>query len=521
MTREAAPERRPRMSGAQAPGPPTRRRPGTRRRSSSAALVRIEARHLARSPLLWLGAALGAALVALELSWYLPALAGDDVIVYRSGALMISGGALLAGAWAALRDRVAGTADLVAVTPTAPRRPWRARLAGVAVAAAGVFAVAFAAGLAVSVARGGRGTPDLRLLADGMLVAVLGGLVGVAVGRSSGSRLLSVLAAPVWVALSMLVGGQGQTEAPLTVQNLAPVLFLLNRSAAYGFLPDPLWPHLGYLLGLTVLAGALLVALGARGEPRLALKPVLAVAAVGLILAGAAGSRLLALPDALLVLGPDRGTWKPVQGDLWIATEAVTQDPGWSFPTDGHARSCLGDATLSVCVYPAYGQRLARSIHQTVAPVAAAFTGLPGVPTRVRMVPIGDAACGDGEVQVGEPRVREPSTMSDQQIRFHHIRLYLDCALGIGRGHHPADPHPGGEARAVVSSWALLASGVLTRQDLAREAEEGPLSSRAAAAAALAMAELPPDRVRAELAPVWERLRAGTLPAAELPGQRP
>jgi hypothetical protein len=42
-----------------------------------------------------------------------------------------------------------------------------------------------------------------------------------------------------------------------------------------------------------------------------------------------------------------------------------------------------------------------------------------------------------------------------------------------------------------------------------------------ALAPALAMAELPVDRVRAELAPLWERLRAGTLPVSELPGQRP
>jgi hypothetical protein len=35
------------------------------------------------------------------------------------------------------------------------------------------------------------------------------------------------------------------------------------------------------------------------------------------------------------------------------------------------------------------------------------------------------------------------------------------------------------------------------------------------------MAELPPGQVRAELARLWERLRAGTLPVSELPGQRP
>ena len=485
----------------------------------AAALVRIEARHLARSPLLWLGVALGAALVAPEMSWYLPALAGDDVIVYRGGGLLISGGALLAGAWAALRDRATGVAELVAVTPTAPWRPWRARLAGVAVAVAGVFAVAFAAGLAVSVARGGRGSPDFRLLADGLLAVVLGGWVGVAVGRLTSSRMVAVLAAPVWVSLSMLVGGQGQTEAPLTVQNLAPVLFLQNRSAAYGFLPDPLWPHLGYLLGLTMLVGALLVAFGSRGGRRLPLKPLLAVAAAALVLSGTAGARLLAYPDALLVLGPERSAWKPVQGDLWVAADAVTQDPGWSFPADGHARTCAGDAALSACVYPAYGQRLARSIHQVVAPVAAAFTGLPGAPTRIRMVPIGDGGCGDGEVQVGEPRVREPSTSSDQAIRSFYVGLYLDCVLGHVADHHLAGQQPGEEARTAVWLWAELTGGFISREQLENpdDAETGP----AARAAALAMAERPADQVRAELTPVWERLRAGTLPLSELPGQRP
>jgi hypothetical protein len=275
----------------------------------------------------------GVALVALEMSWYLPALAGDDVIAYRGGGFLVGGGAMLAGAWLALRDRTTGAAELVAVTPTAPWRPWRARLVGVAAAAAGVFAVGFVAALAVSAARGGRGTPDLRLLADGVLAVVLSGWVGVAVGRLSGSRMVSVLAAPVWVALSTLVAGQGQTRAPsLSVQNLAPVLNLPNRSAAYGFLPDPLWPHLGYLLGLTVLVGALLVALVSQGRPQVALWPVLVVAAAGLVLSGTAAARLLALPDAVLVLGPDRGTWKPVEGDLGAAAEAVAHDPGRSFP---------------------------------------------------------------------------------------------------------------------------------------------------------------------------------------------
>jgi hypothetical protein len=132
------------------------------------ALGRIEARHLARSPLLWMGFGLALALMTLNqvpfMSW--PVLSADDLHGYQAGYLL-SGGALLAGAWLGLRDGLTGAADLVAVTPTAPWRLWRARLASVAAVAAGLFAAAFTTALAVSAVRGGRGTPDLRLLADG------------------------------------------------------------------------------------------------------------------------------------------------------------------------------------------------------------------------------------------------------------------------------------------------------------------------------------------------------------------
>jgi hypothetical protein len=126
-------------------------------------MLRVEARHLARSPLLWLAFALAAWTLANELWGYWPTLAGEALLVYRSGFLGAAG-AVWAGAWLGLRDRVSGAADLVTVTPTPPWRLWRARLAGVAVVAAGAYAVVFAAILAVSAARGGRGMPDLRLL---------------------------------------------------------------------------------------------------------------------------------------------------------------------------------------------------------------------------------------------------------------------------------------------------------------------------------------------------------------------
>jgi hypothetical protein len=487
----------------------------------AAALARIEARHLARSPLLWLGFALAAAGAALEMSWFLPALAGDDLLAYRNSGLLLSGGAVLAGAWLGLRDQTSGAADLVAVTPTAPWRLQRARLGSVAVVTAGVFTVGFAAALAVSAARGGRGTPDLRLLADGALAMVLGGWVGMAVGRLSGSRMVSVLAAPVWVAVCFLfMAGPSLRGLSLSVQHLSPVLNPQNHSAAYGLLPDPLWPHLGYLLGLIVLVGALLLVLASRGSSqRVPLRPLLAAAVAGLVLVGAGGARLLALPDDLLVLGPDRATWRPVHGESDPQAEAMFADPGWSFPADDQARACAGDAALSVCVYPAYGQRLARDVHAAIAPVARLFAGLPGAPTLVRMVPVGMGSCRNAEAQVPEAWVREPAGRSDQQTRSFYLGFYLDCALGL----HPAVGEHLAEAGEAVQLWALVASGTVTREQLREEMHdaEGGHRSTAASAAALAMAALPVDQVRGELAPVWERLRAGTLPLSELPGQRP
>jgi hypothetical protein len=148
------------------------------------------------------------------------------------------------------------------------------------------------------------------------------------------------------------------------------------------------------------------------------------------------------------------------------------------------------------------------------------------------------SACRGSEAQVGEPEARALSR-DDHDGRFYYVDVYLRCALGerswgIGVNDHLGDEPPS-EAVDVVKVWALQASGNVTGEELRRAwAEEGhpnrvrdpiPVTlhtfSPEVIAAADAMAALPPELVRAALAPVWERLRAGTLPAAELPGQRP
>jgi hypothetical protein len=475
------------------------------------AVARIEARHLARSPLLWLGLVLAAASMtpALWSTW--PVLAGDDLLAYQSS-LLIGIGALWAGAWLALRDRISGASDLLVVTPTAPWRLWWSRVAALAAVSAAVFTLLFATVLVLSAARGGRGLPDLRLLADGVLGVVLSGWVGVLVGRLSGSRIVALLTGAGWYLVGMVA-------ADFWSQRLSPVLLPTEPpSAEFGLLPDPLWPHLGYLLGLVLLVGVLLVGLAARGDGRRPLPAAMVVAVVaGLVLTGAGGIRLVALPEALVPLGPDRVDWKPVA----VADQVVLSDPSFAYPEDGRARSCAADTALSVCVYPAYGTGLALRVHQTVAPVAGLVAGLPGTPTRIRMVPVRLTGCRRvGELQIWEQTLRD---LQPRPI----VAGYLTCALG--QSDEPARPASSAlDARDVVKLWALVASGTVTSQELQQLSEQelwdlqvGGEQPSAAVTPALAMAERPADQVRAELAPLWNRLRAGTLPVSELPGQRP
>jgi hypothetical protein len=226
-----------------------------------------------------------------------------------------------------------------------------------------------------------------------------------------------------------------------------------------------------------------------------------------------------------VVLGPDQSDWKPAS-EAEVA--AMVSDPSWTDLDDGRATSCAAGTTLEVCVYPAYGRRLARHTLGSMQPVARLFAGLPGVPTRVRMVPDQQilsgphylqSLCRGTELRLGEQQARSGTGRAS---RFHYVDLYLRCAL------RPAGGDPDSYSRAVVQLWALQASGTITTEQLRRAAEGDPIpelmligASPATATAALALAQLPADRVRAELAPGWERLRAGTLPVSELPGQRP
>ena len=433
------------------------------------------------------------------MSWYLPALAGDDVIAYRAAGSCSAAGPCWPGL-AGPAGPVSGAAELVAVTPTAPWRPWRARLSG-RVVAAGVFAVAFAAALAVSATRGGRGPPicgccrrhaacarrlrrgghgAAQRLADG--VGAGGAGVGGAVlpRRRRQPRASAVGAAPVPGA---------QPAEPLG----------RLRAPARPALAAPRLPARAHPAG-----GALLLALASRGSAAGALRPVLVVAAAGLVLAGTAARGCSHFPTSCSCSAPTAPPGSPSR-----ATRPRERFRSrWSFPAD--ARGLRRRRPLSAActrLRPAAGPADARAI----APVARVFNGLPGVPTRVRMVPVGGAAATRGPGAGGrrERPIRRPghpvsSTSGSTCIARSpisasaaaHTRRGQGCRhlLGVaGQRHH--DPPGAGAGR-----------------------RSRPASSRPSAAAALAMAELPADQVRAELAPVWERLRAGTLPLVRAAG---
>ena len=245
---------------------------------------------------------------------YWPVLAGDDLNAYQTGYL-ISGGAaagrgLAGAAGPGERGRRPGRGDA-----HRPLAAVGARLASVAAVAAGAFAVAVRRRPGRLGRRGGRGTPDLRLLADGALAVVLGGLGrrwpsagsaapagsvagGAGVGRLSGTLALHGRRRPRWRCsacrrCSLQIGPE---------------------SAEFGFVPDPLWPHLGYL----ARAGAA----GRRrpagpGRPRQRPAPA-AGAGAGRrrgrrwCWSGRAARGWSPCPSRLVVLGPDRADWKPL-----------------------------------------------------------------------------------------------------------------------------------------------------------------------------------------------------------------
>ena len=318
------------------------------------------------------------------MSW--PILAGDDLLAYQTG-FWSAAGPLLAGAWLGLRDRASGAADLVAVTPTAPWRlwgpgwppsrwsppacsrsrsppPWPSRPS--AAAAAPRSPAAGRRGPGGGAWRlGRRGRRPAQRLAH-----------GVGAGRPGvGGRPAD--------------GGAGRRCRRAAWRCSACRRLLTFTERPVGRVRLPARPALA-APGLPARAGAARRRRAAGpGRPRRRPAPAPGAGAgrrlAGVVLVAAGGRARVILPSRT-------GWWcwgrTGPTGSPPARSRPRVDDRPWSYPDDGHARSCAGDATLTACVYPAYGQRLADgSSMAPAAPVAGLFAGLPGVPTRARMVP--------------------------------------------------------------------------------------------------------------------------------------
>jgi hypothetical protein len=462
------------------------------------ALTRIEARHLARSPLPWFAVVL--ALLGLEITFTImaPTLAGDDVQA-AGQTYLLHAGAFLLGARLALRDRLTATAPLLRATAAPAAAVLQARLLAVAAVTAVHTTVLFTAALSISYLLGGRGAPNAGLIAGTVLGVVLSGWAGAGLGLVLPNTLAVAATTPAWAGLCTVwfLNEQLHRLRP-SLQWLSPYGGFGDRSVVLGFLPDITWPRLAWLAGLLAVTGAgLTLAVrrrdGGRGDARV----MIAVAVLGLALAAPGGARLVAAPDTLLPAGPDPSSWTPVYASEYGTDGAIATDSSSPYPLDDLATTCVTGVAIRSCVYPAFGTRLAERLRDDMDPVAQLFRGFPHAPAQVRTIVSAVGACEDGTLLVPEENVRQ-STYSPAE-------RYLECLLGPG-GH-------ASDAGRAVQSWLDMRLDADWRDLMLSFQALEPVDR-----AAIAMDRLPPERVLAGLRADLDRLRAGTLPLAELPG---
>ena len=214
-------------------------------------MARIEAVLLARNVLVLAG------LVAAGLTvWQLTVVNHAQLVWWNSGwqigfgQLVLSVLALVAAQLATTRARRDGLAELYASFPTAERTRAVGHLVGVlgvvvpSAALAGVMTALFEV-------HGILGSPDVWVLAAGVLLAVAGAVIGVAIGRWLAHPMAGIIAAFAWFALP------GQSDH----YNNAIVWLFPWSSPQLTTLPGPLtgYPpavaHAAGLAGIALLAG--------------------------------------------------------------------------------------------------------------------------------------------------------------------------------------------------------------------------------------------------------------------------
>jgi len=498
------------------------------------ALIGIETKHLLRSILIGIGV-VGAVVATFRGSsgeW--PTLAGADGVALRAGDFM-GAFALLAGAWLGLRDNRTGAHELVGSTPTPPGSVRGRRLLSLAIVSTAAFSLVFLTSIAYAFARGGRGSPDLRLLLDGALATTLASWVGFGIGTLTRSIVVSLFAAPIYGLLS----SQGLTyqlniwKSHASYQWITPSATLPDRSPTLGFFPDIFWLHPLFLAGVATFLFSFVIVAVRQGSIGQRLRgPSTGVLVLGLATALIAGGSLLAKPDGYAPNGSDPTAWVA----RYDAGTALFADKPFRFADDHRATTCASGRVLTACVYPAYGPKLARLIVTEFEAEAELFHGLPGVPTKIRMVPAEGLDCltKDGAMAFTEGDIY---FLNDQ---FSSAKgAFVDC-ITKGSLFGLIDTQPS-DARDAIKVWYLLERGVFTPAQASAALAEPPGQActgpngetcfdvvqiltagswtPASVRAALAMKALPVADVIRGLRPVWAGIRAGTLPLERLPGQ--
>jgi hypothetical protein len=472
----------------------------------------LELRRLARSPILWLGIALVTLGAMPDIFAFWPLLEGNDLIAHDLAhdlALWFMSFSALAAGWLGLRDRRTGAHALVGVTPAdAAASIVPARIAALLLASLTAFALVFGAALAVTLLRGGGGTPDLRLYLDGALLVALGANIGYGLGYLTRSRAATLFAAPGLPALNQLALSIAFVHPDLGPAVdwawLLPSVYEPQRSVTFGFVPDIWTGHIAWLAALVALVcGGLTLSAARRARARRALVGSMTLLLLAIPLAGFSGAWLISRPHSVVVLGPDT-VLEIHEGDDFFRPALTRMARAIGPWPDDERTACATSQGFEACAYPEFGEEFAREMASEYAQQARLLSGLDDFPTRARMVPYHWTPlhpCSSGELLYSESRA--------SPLDHAYGPSLLECSW-------PPTGHSGWGAREAVTAWLFAEAHPEMRAELAG----GRISfgSRAITRAGLAMAGMSPEDVRDLLSPMWDDLRRGTLPLSALPG---
>lgn len=439
-----------------AAGDPRDVQPGARSRRSMLALAAVETARLLRHP-----AVLAATALSVWLLWRagqstVPVLHYADIATqFRLAPLAAA--ALLATNLAVLRPHRDGAVDLYGATRLSLARRTLAHLVSV-LPLATLGAVLVAADLAwLAGAPGRTGAPNMAEAATGPALIVLGGCLGVLLGRVWRSvavaplALLGVAAGSLTLT-ELYVGGHetrpyvwlGTLLGPVTIDPPPPAL--LGRPATW---------HLVYLLGAAVVLGALAVW---RSQARVRRR---AQAATAVVLAAALA----------VTVGAAMAQTRPTSPALAARRLAAARNPAAQLV-------CQRRGPAVYCVFPGFEPQIGLwepTVRAVVAGVPPAVAGraLPvTVAQRVgwsRMIRENEASGGSSPdrrvAPVGTTWGRHGQALADTQARLAAnvaARLVEPPETGTppsgaggksNPGPGPSAPDTGCNARAVVALW--------------------------------------------------------------------